>query len=176
MPILPTRFALLSGALALLAPAAAVAETAPGEAKARLIKPITLQVERGLSFGNVLPNPTRTSTVRVNFNGTVALGGGAQVFGADHHTARFTGNAQTGQVIQLNWPAQIFLTGPGPQMRVNGFGIGQVSGLRRVTGRQYLVTQAAGHYGFGLRGTLRVGTNQADGDYVGSFTVTADYQ
>ncbi len=161
---------------AAVAAAPALAADAATDAKARLIRPVTLVLDRDLNFGTILPSPTRTSTVRVNLNDTATPGGGAVLIGNSHHAARFSGSGQPGQILVLDWPANIFLTGPGPQMRARSVRVGTFSGLRRVTGRQYRVTSASGAYGFRLRATLNLARDQPPGDYVGSFTVTSNYQ
>lgn len=163
-------------AIGLMAPAVAQAQSATGTSRASVKEPITLAVTRDLSFGTILPSTTRTSTVRVNQNDTLTLGGGALAFGATHSASRVTGQATRNQVVLITMPPTIFLTGPGTQMRVRSWTFGTTSGLTRITGNQYRVTGTGGSFSFRLGATLDVARNQAEGLYQGSFVVRVNYQ
>lgn len=161
----------------LLAAAPALAQTsAPGSARARVLAPINLSVTQELNFGTILPSTTRASTVRVNQNETVTLGGGALAYGALQKSSRQSGSGTRNAVIIISSPPTIFLTGPGPRMRVRSWTLGTTSGLTRITGNQYRITAVNGAFSFRLGATLDVARNQPEGNYQGSYAVTVNYQ
>lgn len=162
---------------ALLAAAPTLAQTTSTAAsRARVLTPVNLSVTQELNFGSIIPSTTRASTVRVNQNETVTLGGGAVRVGNHHKTSRQTGSGTRNAVILITRPPTIYLTGPGPRMRVRSWTLGTTSGLTRVTGNQYRITAANGVFGFRLGATLDVAQNQPEGEYQGSYTVTVNYQ
>lgn len=169
------RLTLMSAALVMASPALAQT-SAPGTSRARILAPVNLSVTQELNFGSIIPSTTRASTVRVNQNETVTLGGGAVRVGATHASSRQTGSGTRNAVIIITRPPTIFLTGPGPRMRVRSWTLGTTSGLTRVTGNQYRITAVNGVFGFRLGATLDVARNQPEGEYQGSYTVTVNYQ
>lgn len=171
------RRAALITALLVVVPATAAAQTTrPGSSRARVLQPIALTVTQDISFGTILPSTARTSTVRVNQNGTVTLGGGAIIVGTTHAASRVTGQGTRNVVILISPPTTVFLTGPGPQMRARSWTLGTTSGLTRVTGNQYRITGTSGNFGFRLGATLDIARNQPEGAYQGSYAVTVNYQ
>jgi hypothetical protein len=171
------RLAATLAALTLFAPLSpALAATEDATSRARVVRPIALSVTQNLDFGTILPSTTRGSAVRINLNDTATPIGGSLVVGTGHGASRLTGQGTSGQVIIITRPTTVWLTGPGPQMRARSWSLGTTTGLRRITGSQYRITDPAGNFAFRMGATLNIARNQPEGLYQGSFTVTVNYQ
>ncbi|NJM51197.1 MAG: DUF4402 domain-containing protein [Sphingomonadales bacterium] len=170
----------------LLCPAAAMAANGQGTTKTTLVRPMTLVKVADLDMGRILPGPA-ASTVTVDVNGTRTKTGPATLIGTDFQPARFAGEGDpngpsTGGFgrARITLPNQIFLTGPGPQMRLNNFRFGPdslvaPSIIQNGNSPNIRLTRPDRVFGFVVGGTLAVGANQPGGIYTGTFTVTVDY-
>jgi hypothetical protein len=119
--------------------------------------------------GNVilLPNGTRTAT------------NGITLVGAQHQTAKFAGYGRSGQAVSVSLGAnQIFLTGPGPRMRLRNFTIGSTptAQVLSTNPRTFTIGSTTGAFQFPIGAELRVGANQPVGVYTGTWTITLNYQ
>jgi len=176
---LPWQRGLIACAL-LIAPTAAIPAMAQsnvqGKASVLLLEPMSLINTAPLDFGSIIPSPAG-GDVTLDPSGSLTTSGGLVVLPATAHPARFAGQGSASRVIIRATSNQIFLTGPGAQMRVDNFAIGDLSGLSQIgNGNNYRITSANGIVGFSVGGRLRVNANQAGGDYTGSFTITFNYQ
>ena len=154
----------------------AAAQQTQGQASALLLEPMSLTNIEQLDFGSIIPSGT-IGYVTVAASGAVTTSGGVIAASGDARPARFAGQGSANRVIIKTGSSQIFLSGPGAQMRVDDFEIGALTGLSQLgNGNNYRITDANGIVGFAVGGRLRVNANQAEGDYSGSFSVTFNYQ
>lgn len=170
--------ALASAAMASIwaVPSSAQNATAQGQASAIVLRPMSLIAVEQLDFGGIIPAAV-TGNVVVGTDGSLATTGGVIVTPGSTQPARFVGQGSTNRVVIRTGSNQIFLIGPGTQMRVDNFTIGALSGLtQNGSSGNYRITSANGVIGFSVGGTLRVNAGQADGLYSGSFTITFNYQ
>jgi len=146
---------------------------------AKVYVPITITLTNaGLSFGdvysnlvggNVILDPTtdlRTST------GSLVLG---TVSAVNSAAIKVGGKRNASFAITLPANGTVTLTGPGTAMAVTGFtaAVGTLALTSPFVSK--LPDSASSTITFKVGGTLVVGANQSDGDYVGSFAVTVAY-
>ena len=170
----------------LLVPSAAHAETANGQTKTTLVRPMTLVKTADLDIGRLIPGPVQ-GFVTIGVDGSRTATGRIILIGSDYHPARFAGEGDslgpsTGGFgrARVTLPNRIFLTGPGPQMRLNKFTFGQDTSLGATFNRvgnspNIRLTRPDRVFGFLVGAQLRVGANQPGGLYTGTFNVTVDY-
>lgn len=141
---------------------AANAATATASAKAKILRQITLTNTSDLQFG-VIVTGAAASTVAISSAGVRTCGAGLVCSGTTT-AAGFTIGGTTGQVVTISVPATVTLTSGANTM---------TSTLAASAATTTLVANAGS---FTVGGTLSVGASQADGDYLGTFTATVDYQ
>lgn len=175
-PIALLAAILLPFAPGVISPALAQTGTAQGQVSALLLEPMSLINTDALDFGSIIASPAGGDVV-VDPAGAISTTGGMIVLPGTARAARFAGQGSASRVLIKTGSNQIFLTGPGTQMRVDDFTIGALSGLSQIgNGNNFRITSTNGLVGFAVGGRLRVNANQAPGDYSGSFTVTFNYQ
>lgn len=137
-------------------------------AAVQILHPLTVQKKEDLDFGWI--SVTTAGTIAIDpLSEAVTTSGGVLRIGGTPHPALFTGAASGGAVVLVKLPKQpVTLT--------------QVSGTETLTLSKFTMdgpdrrTMAkVGSFDFRVGGTLNVGANQADGTYVGTFTVTVQY-
>jgi Mat/Ecp fimbriae major subunit len=144
------------------------AATANASARAKVLRAVTIANDAGtsLQFGTILPGAT-ASTVVVDTAGARTLCGPGLVCTSTTDAADFTITGTSGQIVLVSVPASVTLA-DGLNTMVASLNSSNATGL---------VTMSALNSGaVSVGGTLAVGANQAEGDYVGTFTVTANYQ
>ena len=141
---------------------AAHAATASATAKAKILRQVTLTNTTDLQFGTIVSSPT-ASTVVVSTAGVRNCGAGLVCSGAST-AAGFLVTGTSGQVVTVSVPATVTLSS------------GTNSMLSTLNASAATLTLAANAGAFSVGGILAVGADQADGDYAGTFNVTADYQ
>ncbi len=157
-------------------PAAAQDATAGADVEALVLRPFSLVKVEDLDFGSIIASASQ-GDVTVDPDGIISTTGGVILVGAGTHPARFVGQGSSNRVLIKSNSTQIFLTGPGAQMRLNQFTIGALSGLSQIgNGNNFRITSSNGIIGFSVGGTLRVNANQAEGLYSGTFSMTFNYQ
>jgi hypothetical protein len=141
---------------------AANAATATADARAKILAQLTLNRLSHLEFGTIVTGAA-ASTVAISSAGVRTCGVGLVCSGTTS-AADFLIGGTTGQVVTISVPATVSLT----------------SGLNSMTASlapsAATTTLVANAGAFSVGGTLAVGANQADGDYLGTFTATVDYQ
>lgn len=170
--------ALMAGAALLAAsPAAAQLADADAQAEAIILRPLSFFIVDELDFGDIIPNPLAAGTVRLQPNGTRTATGGVALVNAAHQPARFAGLGRQNQQVAISLQSNsIFITGPGPRMRVRNFEIGSTpTAILSTTPLRFRITSATGAFNFPLGAILEVGANQPAGDYVGTYTITLNY-
>ncbi len=167
------------GAVVLLAPGLAAAQEpesraseATIEARASLIRAISIDSEGPLSFGQISPSATDTVTVTVSPQGVVTASTGTAVspspVAARPGPFRVAGHPDL--AYQVSLPNTATLASGPATMRLSDFSVGFDGG--GAEGR----LDAAGEQSFAVGATLTVGPDQPSGEYVGTFPVTVRYQ
>ena len=141
---------------------AANAATANANARARILRQVTLTNTSDLQFGTVVTGAA-ASTVAISSTGARTCGAGLVCSGATT-AADFTIGGTTGSVVTISVPASVSLTSGANTMTAT------------LAASAATATMVANAGAFSVGGTLAVGANQADGDYIGTFTATVDYQ
>lgn len=144
-----------------LSAASAQAATATATARAQVIQPVTVTRTADLDFGAIVAG-TNASTVAVTPAGVRNCGSSLTCTGTVT-AAGFNVVGAAGQTVQITTDASVSLTSGSNSM---------TAALNNPTSSLVL---AAGNNPFNVGGTLSVGANQAAGAYVGSFTVTVNY-
>jgi hypothetical protein len=164
----------------LIAPAAAspalAQGSAPGEAEAIVLRPLSFFKVNDLDFGDIIPSAT-AGTVTIEPDGSRSRTGGVTLAGNGGEPARFAGLGSFNRQVNISLGSNmIWITGPGVRMRVRDFEIGSTpTALLSTTPTRFRITSPLGNYNFPVGGTLEVGANQASGDYSGTFTITLNY-
>lgn len=157
--------------------AATAAHAAPqsqgADARAKVLKRLTLTKTSDLDFGIVVPSTTAAGTVTVNNTETAATCSSGMTCTKAASASRFTVTGSKNEALTVSYPATVTLQ--------QTAGTGTATG----TGTAMVVTLAArptaprldnkGDYSFAIGGSLAVGADQADGNYAGTFNVTVDY-
>lgn len=170
VPILP-RLASVAALLALLLPAAAasaapVSRAATGQAA--VLSPLSVIKNSDLDFGTLTVVGSGTAVIDP-VSGTLSTTGGVTKVGTSAHAATFTGTGSKNSVVLIHIPKNpITLT------RVGGTETMTVSTwtLDGPTLRKIPPTDV---FNFAVGATLNVAAGQADGIYVGTFSVTVQY-
>lgn len=166
------NFLAASGAAAMLAafsaPAGAVSPLTQATATARIFKPLTIQFQQNLDFGNlVLAGSGAWSGQVISIDQAGALtgcGGNVTCSGAPT-PARYKLVGTNNAIVTISCPG-FNLTGPGTlaftpnsPATVNLGAAGSTTGVI-----------------FGIGGSITLASTTPDGVYTGNFLVTADYQ
>lgn len=166
------RLPTLVPALALLAPAAAVAApvqaTKNASGHAAVLKSLSVLKRADLDFGQLIVTGAGTAVMNP-VTGTLSTTGGVTRLGTAAHAASFTGTGSKNSVVLIRIPKNpITLT------RVGGTETMTVSTwtLDGSTNRKIPATST---FPFAVGGTLTVAAGQADGTYTGTFSVTVQY-
>jgi hypothetical protein len=167
--------AALAGAAAMIA-LPAYAETVQGDAEVTIVRPLSFVIDDNLEFGSLIPSNvagivTMAPTgVRTATNGIVIVGGGSK-------PASFAGRGTFNQRVDISLGANsIFLTGPGPRMRVRTFVVGSTpTAVLTTSPLRFRIAAANGIFGFPVGATLEVGARQPAGTYTGNWSITLNY-
>ena len=164
------KAAVATAAIAIVAMGAtsANAASATASARAKVLRAVTITNDAGtsLQFGTILPG-VAGSTVTVDTSGARTLCGPGLVCTSTTDAADFSITGTAGQVVQVTVPATVSLAS----------GVNTMSAALVSNSATGLITMSATNAGaVSVGGTLSVGANQAEGDYLGTFTVTANYQ
>jgi Domain of unknown function (DUF4402) len=172
----------LGCALAILAAAVAVpaqAKTTPAQAKVAMVSSLSFIAQEDLEFGYILPSATAgtvtvsPANVRTKTGGVTLMGGGLV------QPSRFFGRGTFGQTVQISLASSPFTltrVGGTETMTLDTMVIGSTpTAILTTAPLSFVIGSATGIFNFPVGGTLRVKANQADGDYVGSITITLNY-
>jgi Mat/Ecp fimbriae major subunit len=144
------------------------AASATGQAKAKILRQITLTNTSDLQFATVISGAT-ASTVAVSTAGAATCGANLTCTGTTT-AANFDIQGTNNAVVLYSGDANVSLTG--------SLGGTMTAALTYSGTGSLTLTAGPGTTGgsFQVGGTLNVGSNQTSGDYVGTFNVTANYQ
>ena len=141
---------------------AANAATATATARAKILRQVTLTNTSDLQFGTIVTGAA-ASTVAISSSGARTCGSGLVCSGATT-AAGFTIGGTTGAVVTISVPASVSLTS----------GANTMTASLSASATTAPLVANAGSFSVGV--TLSVGANLVDGDYVGTFTATVNYQ
>jgi spore coat protein U-like protein len=147
--------------------------SATANATATIVQAISITNLTDLRFGKIVADPTAAGEVAIQTDGTRTIAAGnvalVNIQGNDHQAASFKTSGLPGATYYLVLPdnGSVELTGPSGStpMTIEGF----------VHSATKTLDDATGEETFNVGGTLKVGANQAPGQYTGTFTVTAAY-
>lgn len=166
------KFLAAFGAAAMLAlfsvPAAAVTPLTQATATARIFKPLTIQFQQNLDFGNLVLTGAGTwsgQVISMNQTGTLTGCGGNVTCSGATTPAQYKLIGTNNAIVTISCPA-FSLTGPGTlaftpnaPATVNLGAAGSSTGVI-----------------FGIGGSITLASTTPEGTYTGNFLVTADYQ
>lgn len=167
-----SKFLAISGAAAMLAlfstSAAAVSPATQATATARIFKPLTIQFQQNLDFGNLVlagAGAWAGQVISMDQAGVLTGCGGNVTCSGAPMPARYKLIGTNNAVVTINCPG-FNLTGPGTlafapnaPATVNLGATGSSTGVV-----------------FGIGGSITLASTTPDGVYTGNFLVTADYQ
>lgn len=141
---------------------AAHAATASATAKAKILRQVTVKKMFDLQFGTIVSSPD-ASTVVISTAGVRTCGTGLVCSGLAT-AAGFDVTGTSGQVVTVSVDPSVTLKDGALEM------------VADLTTSATSLTLASNAGSFSVGGTLNVKADQEDGDYAGTFSVTADYQ
>jgi hypothetical protein len=165
--LLPAIFAILSLAPA-VSPAGAATPSTRATGTALILRPVSVTKLQDMDFGDLWPTAAGTAVLEPNAD-TLTTTGGVTSVGGTPHSAEFAGSAQSSAVVNIKLPNQ-----PSTLTRVGGTQTMTVSNFT-LQGQSKRAIAAQVAFTFRVGGTLNVAANQAEGTYVGTFTVTVQY-
>jgi hypothetical protein len=148
-----------------LVPAAAQAATDSAEARARVLAALTLTNTSALEFGAVVASGT-AGTVQIAVGGGRTCAGGITCSGTVSAAGFDVTGGTASEFVTINADPSVTLAGPG----------GNTMTASLIESSNLVQLDATGEASFTVGGTLTVAASQAQGNYVGNFDVTADYQ
>lgn len=167
----------MAGAALALAPGNAHSQTVSGETQAAVVTPLSFIQVEDLNFGQVMSG-TSAGTVTISPTNVRSATGGALPVGNSHQAGKFVGRGTQNQRITVQIaPTVITLLGPGVPMTVTNLTIGTDGTLNQSgASRNYRIVPANGIFWFNVGGRLNINSNQAAGNYSGTFNATLIYE
>jgi hypothetical protein len=169
VPTLP-RLSILAAALALALPSAASAasRTAAATGQATVLSSLSVLKTADLDFGTLVVTGAGTAAMDP-VSGTLSTTGSVTKAGTAAHAATFTGTGSKNSVVHIRIP-----TTPITLTRVGGSETMSVSTwtLDGAANRKVPPTDV---FTFAVGATATVAAGQAEGTYVGTFSVTVQY-
>lgn len=154
--------------------------TVSATAEAVIVANLTFIKVDDLAFGKVVPGTTAGTVVLAPAGTRAATGGVRLATGGLVQPAAFAGKGSFGQQVTIRITSNSITlnrVGGGGTMTVDSFIIGSTPTAPITTApRTFRIGSSTGIFRFPLGATLRVKANQAPGTYVGSFTITLNYQ
>lgn len=165
-------FHCLCAALALAAPAAAIAAapvTGSSNAQIGVLSPVSVIKDSDLNFGTVITAATAGTVVLNPVNGSQTTTGGLTATGTGAHAAVFTSTGSKNSVVIIRVPTAAVT-------------MKRAGGTETVTASTWTVDGATTQkipanqtFDFAVGATLNVGAAQVPGTYVGTFQITVQY-
>lgn len=168
IPILRKAPAMLVLLLSGGAAAAPVPATVQSSGRATVLKSLSLLKQDDLDFGQVIAAGAGTVVINPT-SGALTTTGTVIPVGTAAHRATFTATGSRNSVVNIRLPKN-----PVTLTRVGGTQTMTVSNwtLDGATNRKVPLGNA---FDFNVGGTLNVAAGQADGTYIGTFSVTVQY-
>jgi Domain of unknown function (DUF4402) len=152
------------------------AEVAQGDAEITVVRPLSFVIDDNLEFGTLIPGNV-AGTVTMAPTGVRTATNGITIVGGGHKPASFAGRGAFNQRVDISLGSNsIFITGPGPRMRVRTFVVGSTpTAVLTTTPLRFRIAAANGIFAFPVGATLEVGANQPPGTYSGNWSITLNY-
>ena len=148
--------------------AAPTAAAPPAKGKAQILLPASFSKYMDMDFGKLTVTTAGLAVLNSN-TGTVTTTGGVVLAGGSPHAAGFTAVSPSRNVVKISLPKQaVKLT------RVGGTEFMTVD-TWTINGATTRNVVAHERFEFTVGGTLHVNANQVEGDYLGTFDVTLNY-
>ena len=165
---------------ACLSVSSAHAASDTGTGKVVVVRPLTFINAQNLEFGDIIVGTT-AGTLSVPPTGARTSTGGVTVVSTSSFSpARFAGQGTVGQIVDISvtrTSVNLTRTGGTETMAVDTFVVGSTpTVVLSPTPLNFRIGGTTGIFNFPVGATLRVGANQAQGTYVGSFTISLNYQ
>lgn len=158
---------------------AAHAASDAATAKTVIVRPASFVTVQDLEFGNIIAGRTAGTVVVPPTGVRSATGGVSLVSPTDFAPARFAGQGSPGQLVSISVSStSVNLTriGGTQTMRIDTFVIGSSPTVILGTAPTvFVIGSSTGVFNFPVGATLRVGANQAEGSYQGSFAISFNY-
>ncbi len=156
----------LTAAPALAAPTGVVAPNEPAVARARIVKPLTLEALSDMEFGDIVVNGSGTATLANT--GTLTCTATNLVCGATGTAAQYRVRGTNNQIVYITKP-DVTLTNtvnPGTDLTLV------------LSGPTQVLLPNSGSTGetFNLGGSIAISESTLEGAYSGILAVTVDYQ
>jgi len=143
------------------------AASVSAQANATIAAPLSVSETTQMNFGSISPDASSATTVQLDTADAVTSPDGAGLVGGTVASGAFSvsGVGTLGFTITLPANGTVSLGGPGTAMPVNNFS-DSLGGVGALT---------AGSASFTVGADLTVGAGQTGGAYLGSYTVTVNY-
>ncbi len=153
------------------APAFAASPTTQATATARIVVPLTLDSVQNLDLGTIVlgSGTWGPSTVGITQAGVFSCGANVTCSGTTQ-TAQYTATGTPGQTLSISGSATIPLvnqTQTSPNLTLN---------VAYPAANSVQLDATTGTVTFDVGGSIDISSSTADGVYLGTFDVTADYQ
>ncbi len=127
-----------------------------------------------MHFGGIIPGGGGTVTVNPQTGARTATG--VVLAGSTSSAARFVGSGTPNRTVTINIsPSPIVISNGAASMTINQIRVSVNGGGPQPVGPNANLGPT-GVISYAIGGRLNVGANQAEGAYVGTFTLTMDYQ
>ena len=156
----------LTSAPALAAPTGVVAPNEPARARARIVKPLSLEAVSDMAFGDIVVNGTGTATLANT--GTLTCTATNLVCGATGTPAQYRVRGTNNQIVYITKPDVTLSNVANPGTPLNLV----LSGPTQVL----LPNSGADGALFSLGGSINISESTLEGSYEGILAVTVDYQ
>ncbi|HWR11529.1 MAG TPA: DUF4402 domain-containing protein [Rectinemataceae bacterium] len=128
---------------------------------------LTIAATQSLAFGSLIPLAA-TGSITLSAQGSVSAGNAVYVRGSSRHVALFSVTGEAGRAFVIALPSSATLVGSGSAtIIVDTFTVSPSSPAS---------IGADGTCGLFVGATLRVGADQATGDYSGTFELLVSYE
>lgn len=167
------------GLLAIATASAAQAQSRSANAKTVVVSRLAFLNVEELEFGTLLAGTT-AGTVTVSPAGVRTKTGGVTLVGGLVQPARFAGRGTVNQTVLVSLSSNtstLQRVGGTETMTLDQITIGSTpTAVLTIRPQAFRITSPTGIFNFPIGGRLSVNANQAPGDYVGTFSVTLNYQ
>ena len=165
----PSRLQLVAALAWLVIPAkASAAQTQSTAGQVALLSPLSVIKQGDLDFGTLVVSGAGTALVDP-VSGSLTATGGVTKAGSAAHPALFTGTGSKNSVVHIRLPQ-------------NPITVTRVGGTQTMTVSNWTLDGAANRkippgtiFDFAVGATLNVNANQANGTYIGTFSITVQY-
>lgn len=142
------------------------ANSASTTAKAKILKPMTVEKTTDLNFGTVIVNGAGSVSVPADAAGVAACGTNLTCQTGTSSSGRFTVSGTKNEDFLVTMPTTVSMTGPGTAIAV--------ALVNNATANKAKLSNS-GSYTLNVGGSFSVPADQVGGDYTGTYTVAVSY-